>query len=464
MGAGMMAPVFYYPFKWGYNVGMGAIQRRGAMSTVTNPFERTQQQALYDLMRTTEKLHEPYTRPSGVYDIMRVQTLKFSQANKMSTFFDSSFNQVFRKPAIGGSTSMDIQMGEYFRGGNYPSRLIDIATTRQLKSGEFKPLRLTEAPVDIDILLGSRFASEKTANLLGKQLDTHVHISRPNTYLWGGYSSKPFTRSIVQFPNKTLELKTLGIREQLLRYAVSVLPSETKQTGYRSFKDIPGIFDVVKVLQFQKGGLELSNAMDRYLNYERYQPPKITFGERILGKMGGVVQPEYIETYGGKYIEPFYPREVYMKLYTPFSMVGGYVSPGYRQKISNYNLKQLYKPILNLPSIVSPGYKPSYKPVKPSMMIPSIYPQYRTPTYESPSYKPSIITPRYTPPYEPRYVPEVNITPQRSPLDFKNLENYKDEFFKALFGARFKKRVFHVPNLWDLKPVENKKLRKLLWT
>lgn len=454
-GAGFLAPFVYYPFKWGYTKGMGYVQRTGAMSTVTDPFSRTQQQALYDLMKATEKLHEPYTKPSNYYDITKVKTLTPSQANKIGSFLGSPVNKIISKPAIGGSTAMDIQMGEYFRSGGQPSRLLEIAETRQLKSGTYKPLRTTGGPVDIDILLGSRFATEKMASRFGAELDTHVHVSKPNTYLWGGYSTKPFIKSTVKFPNKLIDIKTLSVKEQLFRYAISALPSETKQTGYRSFKDIPGLYDVTNVMQFQKGGMELQAAMDRYINYERYKSPKVSIGEKMIKRMGGAVQPEYVETYGGKFAEPVYPKEIYKKPYINAEFTRAFISRGYGQKTYKepslklpYSLADKYKSIIPFKPDIIPIYKPRGF-YTPSINIPPII---TTPKY-NPPYKPTI----YEPPYKPTNYPNIIPPPSQPKLKTISGESFKKKIKKAqksFLSTGYHFRKWKTPKISDLLKIK----------
>lgn len=393
------APLTVIGFNEGYKSGAGAVQRAGAMSTLTNPLERTQQKAVYDMLKINEKIGEPnLSFKNAAYDMGRVETMTPELKAGLGNLFGSTKQKIITKPAIGGSTAMDIQMRDLYRGGDYPERILSIASERQaLSSTPAKPLRVGGGPVDVDVLLRGRFASEKAALKLGEELDTHVHISKTNEYLGMGYTSKPSTKGIVDFGEGAMKTDLLSVREQFTRYSISSLPSESKYTSYRSFKDVPGMYDVYDVLRFQKGGSKLTEAMDRYMYPERYQSPKVGLGERFLKRIGGSYEPKYEEILGGKFASPVYPKEIYAPRYP--------ISPGF---YGGYSVKpsmpaeypKSVKPIsvVNYPSNIGSGGSsisvPSYP--KPSKTIDVSYPK------ES-SYVPKVSVPSYPTGYTPKY-------------------------------------------------------------
>jgi hypothetical protein len=596
-------PFVMAPFKAGYKAGGGYVQRVGAMSTLSDATQRTQQKAIYDMMKTTEKLHEPYLDQKP-YDITQVKETPAWQIMEMEKFFKSPVSKIVRKPAIGGSTAMDIQMGEFFRKGGYPERVLEIARERQSQTIQPEmrnvPLKVSGTPGDIDILLGGKFATTKMADVWSGKLDTHVHVSKPGEQYWGGYSTKPFTKSLISFTGEpkdvsiikwktlkgdighielipkyntgeyvelfhgttkeamgsilknglkigvksrgfkgfeepfvsaTLDLdvakaygdkilsikipknefkgmwesqgtyineygyevdfstsalqdpysmgtgerniafskdipakyiseygsgrpvsvKTLSVREQFLRYGHSVLPSNIIEKSYRAYKDVPGFFDTYDVLQFQKGGTKLNEAMDRFLYLERYKAPRVTIGEKFVKGIGGATKINEDWSYGSSklgYVSSYttmpkinniiYGNDNYVKpnivstTYTAKDF--GYKpnitsTPSYEIKSTDYGgtTNSTYTPSKStyiststdykrytpdIPSYTPPTYTPDYKP-------PTYTPDYKPPTY-TPDYKPPTYTPTYNPPpyYPPKYYPDYT-PPPPPPNKFK---------------------------------------------
>ena len=473
-GLAVLGPVGYYSFKSGYNMGAGYVQRTGAMSELTNPLERTQQQAIYDMMKTNESLQEPYVRQKGVYDITKVENPPPISATEK--FFKSPVSKIIRKPAIVGSTAMDIQMGEFFRKGGYPEELLNIATERQKWAFEHgiqkggtgpKPLKTSGQPGDIDIALSGRFATEKMGDVWSGKLDTHVHVDRPNQYHWGGYLTKPLTKSMVSFKGEPVKVKTLSIREQLLRYGTSSLPSEW-ETSYRSNKDILGMYDVADVLSFQKGGGKLRGAMERYMYPERYQSPRVTIGERIIKKIGGRYKPKYEEIFGGEYIEPVYPKKTYYPSF--FGGSDSYGKYSYKSDVTptKYPTYNKNPPTISTtytssktngkPNYPTTYYKPStpptdgysstkYTPPKNPDITPPTEPYTKNvpdePKY-TPPYNPPNITPPYIPPYHPPPVVKPKTNPPYNP-PYKPISPTKaaiDEYHFDLQNMKRRKKLF----------------------
>jgi hypothetical protein len=438
--------MFVIPFKAGYNAGGGYVQRVGAIGTLSDATQRTQQKAIYDMMKTTERLHEPYLDQKP-YDIGQVK--ETPNLADLEQFMKSPVSTMIRKPAIGGSTAMDIQMGEFFRKGGYPEKVLEIARERQSQTMQPEmrnvPLKLSGTPGDIDILLGGKFATTKMAEKWGGKLDTHVHVSKPGTEYWGGYSTKPFTDSYVSFMNEPIKVKTLSVREQFLRYGHSVLPSNIAEKSYRAYKDVPGFYDTFDVLQFQKGGTKLNTAMDRFLNPSGYKSPKVTIGEKFVKVIGGATKINEDWSYGNS-------KAGYVSSYGVSPIIS---NPIYRNEGYKDNIKQLtyYESGYKIPTTYTPirtdykGYtppEPTYTPIKtdynkyvppvPTYNPPPYNPDYKPPTY-IPDYKPTDYTPPYKPPVPyynpPPYYPGYN--PPKNPPKKKKLEEDPLEIMTRLF-------------------------------
>ncbi len=220
-----------------------------------------------------------------------------------------------------------------------------------------------------------------------------------------------------------------------MRKTISILPSEKPSTGYRWFKDIPDWQEIGTVLSFQKGGLQLQTFMDKYLHPGKYPIPKVTFGERIIKRIGGAVEPTgWVETHKGFFIEPYYPKSIY---YTPpviYPLTISYPTPKYptpKVSILKYPIPDYPTPkypISSYPPIKPPVYPPSIPPIKtpsytlsplqikPPPIKPPDYPSY--PPSPPPSYPPSL-PPSYppSPPYE--YPPSPPVHPPTRPPKIK---------------------------------------------
>lgn len=452
-------PFVVIPYEAGSRVGMGYVQRKGAMSKLES-IDRTRQQALYDMLDINEKLRESYISQKGVYDLGRVETITKDQLSGIPDYLGSVRGSYIDRAAIGGSTAMDIQLGEFFRGGGYPKRLLSIASERQMLSGSpGKPLRIGGGPIDVDVLLRGGLASESRASSLGGFLDTHVHVGRTGEYLGFGVGAKKSTTSWIYKGELPISVKTLSVREQFSRNIISSMPSNVKATGYRSFKDIPGMYDLYDVLQFQSGGGKLSSAMDRYLRPERYPVPSKTFGEKIVVRMGGAVEPAYVES--GGYIQPVYPKSIYPNRYMSYGLAGGYSKNIMKTVSYNMPKQQSYKP-----PVIPSGIIPSYKPSKSKDIIPSYIPSVKPPTVINPPYTPPpSIPPSYTPPYTPPYIPPPTITsppynppsyptyippPIPSPRKTKTLleePRRKKTYKKKKHGKKYQYREFNIRDL-----------------
>ena len=424
--AAVMMPFVVLPYKYGTRTGMGYVQRKAAMAKVTDPPGRVQQQALYDAMRINRRLGEPRYDVSP-YDITQVQKMTPLKATEFTKYMRSVRAKYIHKTAIGGSTAMEIQMQKgTFRAGGYPKRLIDIAARRQqvalksgLQAGGIKPIKIGGVPGDIDILLRGIFAKEKSPSVsMLQRLGIHVHKSPVRSYRGYGETLYQSVKGKIISDKRIVDVKTMSIREQFLRTSTNILPSEQKITGYRAYKDLPTWFDTGEILSFQKGGTKLRVAMDKFLYPEKYPVPKVTLGERIIGRMGGAVQPTYIETIGG-YVEPVYPSYVYPQVSTPYLLAGGYAAKPYAvgkiliDYVSTVEID--YKKII--PVKETPVFYPKVDysmEKKPSVIQAGAYPKdpYRKklpdyiPPYLAPSVYVSSYIPDYIPPVPPPYVPD----------------------------------------------------------
>lgn len=482
--AAVTMPFVMLPYKWGTRAGMGYVQRKGAMAKLTGT-ERTQQQALIEGMRISRKLGEPrYDVPA--YDITKVQKVGAYEATQFTKYIQSPRAKYIHKTAIGGSAAMDIQYPTgFYRSGGYPKRLIDIASQRQRVAfktglqhgGSVKPLKLTGVPGDIDILLRGILAKEKSPTVSSLQhLSIHVHKGRVGQYYGFGELTYPSTEGFIFDPKLKVstKVKLLSPREQFMRTSISMLPSEQKITGYRSYKDPFTWFDVGESLTWQKGGTKLRVAMDTFLYPEKYPVPKVTMGERFISRIGGAAQPKYIETMGG-YVKPVYPKSVYPKSYVPYTITaGGYGVTPYTSSYKTPSYIPSYKPLVKPPSYkplsIIPSYKSTvYKPSKIPTSIPSyksskkpISSIYKPPSYPPsiPTYKPSSKPPSYPPTYEPpyhppstppykppSYPPSIPPTKTTKPFLYIETKRKKPKPIKEIWKQKYKYRQFKLPDL-----------------
>jgi len=271
-----------------------------------------------------------------------------------------------------------------------------------LQSG-VKPKTLIgkEMPGDIDILIRDIWGGMKRAEYLKQPHVVDIHPYKTGAYYgFGKIQLKPTTGTIYDPWISLSKIKTLSLREQFMRKGISILPSETKITGYRSYKDIPDFWDIGEALGIKMGKIAYP---------EQYPIPKVTWGERFIKAIGGTVEPKWVETFGGMFIEPVYPTGMYPKPYTPLLIASTYpISP---YKTISYPPTKYVAP--DYPSVDYPTVKPvSYKyPVSTKIQI-------KTPsTVPTPIYKPkkqpvpTYITPSYPTPDIPIYPTTIHPIP-----------------------------------------------------
>jgi len=528
-------PFMIGPYKWGYKAGYGYIQRKAALSKLTG-LDRVRQQAIYDSWKAIDKMHEPYLRKK-LYDLTNIKKVSDEIAMDIGYYLTSEQKRwiLGGQPRLGGSGAMKIQMGKYFRTGDYPASLRTWAEARQYQAwltgrqAGSQPFKLVgpSPPVDVDFLALARLGGLKRTGYL-KQFDVHVHPYKIGDYLWGGTSQLPSTKGYIvdpyyagmtidplsyttlksflgkqiwgmtypgvpytqlhpaflpkamkfvppkiwkkyYFPEgiKTLkhelihqkypswsertvefgtqygfqtletaakgwyktgkiiipkEIKLLGIREQHIRSGISILPSETPITGYRTYKDVGTWYDTGDVLRFQKFGTEFSVAMDKFIHPTKYPIPKVTFAEKFIGKIATGKFFEKLPTGDFRYIMPTYPKYTGYGLGFMYGMYGDFPTIKYEPSYVPSELKMsipYYKPSptitpYKLPPSVVPYKPPSVTPYKPPLPYKYKTPSVPSPYVPPPPYTPPPTPPPYTPPppYKtPPYVPPPPYTP-----------------------------------------------------
>jgi len=263
-----------------------------------------------------------------------------------------------------------------------------------------------------------------------------IHTYKVGEHLWGGKTQLPSTTGYI--PGG--KIKLLSVREQFLRKSISILPSEKKVTGYRSYKDIPDWYDLGDILSFQKGGIKLRGAMDKVIHPSRYPVPKPTFGEKIIGRLGVKPFTEKAPTGDIYYNLPKYPS---YPSYGVGLLYGRY--PSYKSPIPSRGYKtQPYKPKI---TPVGPG--PYKTPKTPPSIIP--VPPKKTVKYKTPPSPPDKLPPVYKPPYKP--IPYPPSTPPPSPPPSKT--DYPKTSFRKIPPHKIQL------NLWgETKPVKPITLKK----
>lgn len=238
----------------------------------------------------------------------------------------------------------------------------------------------------------------------------------------------------------TANVKLMSLREQFMRKSISILPSESRITGYRSYKDIQDWSDLADVFRFTSGNKKLGTAIEMVVNPEMYKIPKIKFGERIANKL--YTKGFTFELPSGE-IGYNIPTSDYYNLYSIGGGIPSYFN--YLNKKSNYKPSVMIKPYnLKFPLVNPPSRNIKNYPIKPIPIPPSDYNKPIPPKYIPPDYTPPL-PPPYPPP--PKYTTPV-FTSSKIKSEYIKSKKFK---FKPLFSA-YREREWKVPRLKDLFP------------
>lgn len=200
--------------------------------------------------------------------------------------------------------------------------------------------------------------------------------------------AKPYERTAILNWFKTgkwvyrqpITVKTPKLQELFMRKSVSILPSHSTYTAYRSYKDIPDWFEMGRFVYERTRDPKLYLGMAKVTNPELFTPPKVTFAERIVGRLGGPVKPTGVYDMGSS---------VYLRYPHGYGYPSGLLPSGYHYgKKTRYHRSQPLPVKYPIPSGPIPHRVQTIKESKP--VIPADYtmgvPPIRkpVPTYKTP--------------------------------------------------------------------------------
>lgn len=447
-------PFIFGAYRAGAYRGASYVQKTGALSKVKG-LDRTRQVGLYETIDISSKLKQPRLK-TGAFDLTQIQRISPSSALRVSKYLRAEQSRWLfsSKPRFGGSTSTQMQLGSYFRTDTLPGSLRSWAVQRQtFSSAGYRPLIGTKGAMDIDLLVYSRLGGLKRASYLRQPHVIDVHTYKIGEYYWGGKTQMPSTKGFIYDPfGKTMKVSLLSPSEQFLRKSVSILPSESMRTGYRTYKDVPDWFDIGDVMSFQKGGGKLRMAMDKVIHPEKYPVPKVSFGERLIGRLG--VKPFTDITPTGEVLYQYGSRLKYPSYAVPVALTGyvGYPESKYKSLPGGgYKAKDILK--LKIPSY---GGFPSIKKtiLHPVSSIKDFSPSYPRKIYKK--YKTSSVKPytpqrfdvfppspkKYLSPYKKRKKKRRRIPILDGGENWTKLKGKRD-----LFDPKYKFRMFKFPGM-----------------
>lgn len=352
------AAVAFPAYKAGYVKGSGVMQRYQStariedlpVSSYDKTLMRIQQKYGLKAMDKSLRLNAPKLKQP--YDILNLRTFDKNRADILLNMIKSEQRVFGGRPVIGGSTSTKMQLGSGFRTGKPFSKYLQRYTSWRMSKyggnipvskgmswakGRVNPLDI--APGDIDFYLRSgRYPSYSGLKRVGSGhvFDVHAYPSEsvygmrlPDIRYSGksymmGYKSQLTTSGNLKFPSKNVDVRLMSVKEQFYRKGISVLPGESKFTGYRTYKDMADFLDIGRVLSKKNTGFRQS--FEYFKNpLKRIKTP--TTGERFLARVKGV-SPSRVVTQ--KFGSPGIGTRLAKTLGVPSKPISvGYPSGGY---------------------------------------------------------------------------------------------------------------------------------------